>query len=451
MKMMKITRSAAAVSALGLSLFLGGCEFLDGLGGSCQTFAADHEKAVLSEGALVTQIDTSGDFSMAMVLNATAINKLFRAAAEKTWNYSIGVSGFSVPIPFPVIQVGGCRSTGFIYQYPEAELANCLTFDFPVGVNVLGSYYGVAVKFGVPFVAVLDGTVRTRMYIDLGQAQLLKLDGTAGGSSGSVPGFILQGIELGVKELFSKELKRRVHLFDIAAWEIGDRQIKMLAGSPRVNEQEGTLMFGMYSNLLFAQSTSVRWEEAFPSDAEIGFHIHPDLIRGLIARMMYEGHVARTLSTNEAGSDDMLSGVKITMANMAQEYPQDILLALDPDFQKYFTMAFRFWNTTAFCGYMDILAGLHISLSNQAFNIGIGNITTGHSAGAMRLVSGLVSIVTQSQFFADVVSYANYSINFDEITVPDGNGTRKAKMDAKKFQFSLDGNGISLYLNFLDL
>jgi len=447
MKIMKIMRSALAVSALSFSMFLSGCdEFSALLGGSCESYASQYTTAVASEGALVDRIDPTGDFSMAMVLNATAINKLFAAATS--WKYTLDMTVIAFDIQLPTIQVGGCRAPDYKYTFPE-DVLNCLTFDIPLTGKIVGQTVGIETKFGIPVDADIIGTEKTRLFVNLEQAQLLKLNFKLGSYTLGLD-YILPLIEDALKYFLRNELKR-VHLFDIAAWEIGNRQIRMLAGSPRVNEQEGTLMFGMYSNLLFAQSTSVRWEEAFPKDAEIGFHIHPDLIRGLIARMMYEGHVTRTLSESESGSNDVLSGVKITMANMAQDYPQNILLGYDPDFQRYFTMAFRLWNMTAFCGYMDILAGLHISLSDQAFSIGIGNVKAGKAAGAMTLAASLLSVVTSSQFFADVLSYANYSINFDEITVPDGNSTRKAKMDARKVQFNLDGNGISLYLNFLDL
>lgn len=402
---------------------------------SCANAADLLQQSIDAEGQLVDHINTDGDYSMALTLNATSLNKLFRSANE--WSYS------SVGIGVPTIAVGGCRKTGNLYSY-SGDVNNCLSFTIPVSVS---GYVDLSATFGIPVSATVKGTEKSSIYVDLSQAQILDLRN----GNDHLNSIINQGIELLVKNLLSDYMVK-VHMFDIQAWQMGDNQVKMLAGAPKVNEREGTLTFGMYSNLNFAQTGSVDWayEHSFPSDAELGLHIHPDLIRGLIARMLYEKHI-------ENGVDVGGSSFTVTMADMSKDYDEAYLLSTDKDFYDFLTFGFRFWSTDAssgICGFMDVLAGLNIELDNSKFTIGIGNINAGKSSGGMSLFSGILGAITNTQFFKDVLEYATLTVNFNEITVPDKNasgGMRKAQMGSNTFEFQANGTGISLFLNFLDL
>lgn len=423
-------------------------DILNGINGathpeiSCAQAQTDLQTAISEEGQLTDKIDMTSDYSMALTLNANSINKLFKAATE--WNYDLDILLASIKLQLPTIAVGGCKAESSLGYAYEGDLTNCLSFEIPVEGSLIGAgKFNFSMTFGIPVVAEVDGVEKSSVYVDLQKAQIL--DMRAGGSS-TLP-IARDAIEQAVKELFKEQLTP-AHLFDIAAWEMGDNQVKMLAGAPRVNEREGTLTFGMYSNLKFAQTGSVDWayEHAFPKDAEIGLHIHPDLIRGLLARMMYEKHIENSI----AGDG---SSFTVTMANMAKDYDQATLLASDPEFADYFTFAFRMWSTENICGYMDVLAGLKLEIDQNHFTIGVGNVKAGQSSGGMSLFAGILGTVTSTQYFQDIMKYATYTFNFNEITVPDKNaagGMRKTDMGSNTFSFEANGTGISLFLNFLD-
>ena len=426
---------------------------------TCADAATYLQDSIAAEGMLVDKIDTKGDFSMALTLNASSINKLFRAANE--WKYGLNVGFATIQLQIPIIQVGGCKAVSSLGYSYSGDLTNCLSFEIPLEGSMLGvGSFSASATFGIPITAEIDGVAKSSIYVDLSKAQILDIK--AGGSS--TIDILRDVVEEIVKQIFQEQLTK-AHLFDIAAWQLGDKNIRMLAGAPRVNELEGTLTFGMYSNLLFAQSGSVDWayEHAFPKDAELGLHIHPDLIRGLLARMMYESYVEDSVdldkeSQGDAAFSQAAAGIPVkkftvTMADMSKDYDQAWLLQTEPDFAKYFTFAFRLWSTESICGFMDILAGLNITINDNKFEISFGNIVSGKSSGGMSLFSGILGIITQTQFFRDIMQYATFTVNFNEITVPDKEaqgGMRKAEMGSKNVEFTMDGTGISLFLNFID-
>ena len=407
-------------------------------------------KAINEEGMLASKIDTEGDYSMALTLNAAGINKLFRASSD--WAYD------SVGVGVPTLQVGGCRkqTTSIISALGlsayKGNIDQCIAVEIPLKINKLGMNLNVSATFGAPVVAKLrEGDGKTDIYLDLSQAQLIDAQYDGSNLGGLASSLITEGIHL----LLDDYLKA-VHLFEIQAWEFGDNGIKMFAGAPRVNEAMGTLTFGMYSNIKFAQSGSVDWayEASFPSDAELGLHIHPDLIRGLLARLMYSHHIESNVDFGTAPEGAATSKFTVTMANMATDYDQAWLLANVPEYADFFTFGFRMWSTENVCGFMDLLAGLSINIDDNQFKIKAGNVHAGNADGCMQVAAGVTSLITDTQFFKDLMDKAEFTINFNEIEIEDKNaetGRRKAAMGSNKFEFKANGTGISLFLNFLDI
>lgn len=418
----------------------------------CAAYETQYQTDLAQEGRLNDQIHTTGDFAMAIELNASAINKLFKKASQ--WNYELGVSGVAtINLKVPEIEIGGCRDTAYSHNGTiTLEESNCLSFELPIEFSVMGQKLSAAARLGFPIEAVINKEqTKTSIVTNLKQAQILDLKAGSSALGGTYSALI----ETALKALIGNDLKT-VTLFDIGAWEIGDNKIKMLAGAPKIRDaatkELRTVQFGMYSNIMFSMSESVHWEDTFPTDAEVGLHIHPDLIRGVLSRMMNEGHIEDEVSL---GSNSSSRGFKVSMANIAKEYPQNILLDqtspyYDPNWSNYFTFAFRLWSTDTFCGYMDVLAGLNIEISDQKFQIGVGNIHAGKTAGAWNLVGALLNTIIETPFFQHVLDYATISFNFNEFALS-GDPNDKAQMDAKHVEFKVDGTGVNLYLNFLNL
>ncbi len=433
---------ALGMSAIALTS-LASCD-LDSVLGSdeqCVQYEQMYQTDIKEEGRLLDHINTDGDFSMAMTINASGLQKLFDAANE--WSYS------SFGIGVPSIGIGGCTGANLLYDYP-GSIDNCLSFTIPVNI----ASFKASATFGIPITDEIKGD-KTSIYINLKKAEILDLQ--ANGKH--LDTIASKLIETGIHAWLDSDLPK-VHLFDIQAWEIGDNNVKMYAGAPRMNFNSKTVTFGMYSNIFFSQTASVTWDQNMPQDAEIGLHIHPDLIRGLLSRMLNEGHISDNVVLSEDGSaptNDLNSdrGFKVSMANIARDYPQDMLLEYSSDWANYFTFAFRLWSTDTFCGYMDVLAGLHLSITDSKFEIGLGNVHMGKSSGWMTLTALTGEALISTPFFQEVLNYANLSFNFNEFSVSTdkgkSDGMRKAQMGADHIQFDIDGNGISLFLNFLDL
>ncbi len=408
---------------------------------NCPRFESQYQQTIAEEGRLLTleevkgMVDRDADFAMALSLNATGIKKLFESSVSWAKDFPV------------IIDVGGCRDYG-------NQSRNCLAFGFRIN--------GYDVTFGVPITSTIkrdgqDGGVgdRTSVFADLSKAQIIHLTGNS---------LLDIGLETVILQVFKPYMKE-YHMFDIAAWNIGNGDVKLFAGAPKVQVDNATgykaLEFGMYSNLYHSQHDAVNFARSMPQDAEVGLHIHPDLIRNIIGRMMTEvnagtgeTYVTRSVVVGEDAVGVGATGsFHVSMTDMTK-YPQALLSSCSSEWRDFLTFGFRLWSTESFCGYMDLLAGLKISLDQNRFNIALGNIHGGYSDGAMSLTNGIFNAFTTSDFFKQMMSYVNFSINFNELTVSDlssENKMRKASMNGSTFRFDIDGSGISLYLNFVDL
>lgn len=435
-------------------------------GANCNQTATDYAAVVGKQGSLLS-IDTvesrmqkyPKDFSMALVLNQTSINKLFRASAN--WNFA----GFDVELP--TIQVGGCRPNADYDDFTGAKISsdNCLSLVFGMGIGT----YGVNVTLGVPVTTAIKGKdendgkgLRTSIFADLPKAQLLDASLKSGNSVSSLNPLAKNLIETGIKSLLKGQLKR-VFLFDVSAWKMGNGNIQLLAGGPVTNDKEGTLTLGMYSNIdlgipdeSLGETARVTWEESFPKDAEVGLHIHPDLIRGILSLMFHEQFIADDLTLDTASaSSSAPNAFEVTMADMT-EYPMQTLMTCGDEWRDYFTVGLRMWSTKDVCGYFDILAGFNLDASTSKFEIGVGNIRAGKAKGIGALAKFGIDTITNTQTFQDLMKQATLSLNYDQFSVPTSKGSEDGITDVKQVatdavDFHVDGNGISLYLNLLDI
>lgn len=462
----------------------------------CPDLDSQYQAAVRAEGELIPIEELKAGmakgtmgFSMALLLNKSGVNKLLRAATD--WNYSYDVSGLGkVTLKFPTIQLDGCDQdqltkllttlqsdlnyydSFYAQQVKENNEISCITMDLPIEVSLLGGLGGtktISASIGLPIYSKIKGDdpnnaadyakgLRTSIFADIRHAQLTKLNA----AGGSIDNYIQIGINSAWQYFVSSKFKNFA-LFDIGAWEVGNKEIKLIAGAPIVKRDSKTIQLGVYSNIVSANSkTAIDYQ--FPENADVGLNIHPDLIRGLLARMMREtkGTSDDTyIDTNIQDTDNNLN-YKVTMTNIAEEYPQEQLLKYDwynnnpDDWGKYFSLAFRLWSDSGLCGYIDLIAGLNAEIdSDSKFKIGIGNIHAGKSYGGLTLVATAINMITGTPFFKGILDYTTISFNFNEIGVSakkddeDASSMSNAEMGA--LRFTINGNGISLFLNFKDL
>lgn len=451
---------------------------VNGMAG-CPNLEAQYQEALNSEGELISidqlkqgMADGTVGFSMAMLLNKSGVNKLFAAATD--FKYEIDVSVAKVILKLPTIQLDGCpkdqliklledvqKDSAFYNSYYADQIRqnneiSCITMDLPVQVKSLISDTTYGVKVALPIYGKIKGDnpsnaedyakgLRTSIFADLKHAQLIDFAG--------IPQAAIDIINLAWQQFVSNQF-RNVSLFDIGAWNVGNGDIKLIAGAPIVKSDSKAIQLGVYSNVVYARNSTTAIDYAFPDNADVGLNIHPDLIRGLLARMMKEGHI-----TSDAKLEN--NDFKVTMTNIAKEYPENILLTYDwynqnpQNWGKYFSLAFRLWSNSSICGYVDLIAGLNAEITEKKFSIGVGNVHAGKSDGTMSLFAAGINAITDSAFFHGILDYTTVSFNFNEIGVStkkedeSGESLKNAEMGALKF--TIDGNGISLFLNFVDL
>ena len=479
------------------SLLNGG--ILSSLSG-CPDLNTQYQAAVQAEGELISieelqagMANGTVGFSMALLLNKSGVNKLFKAATD--WNYSYDTSIGKVTLKFPTIQLDGCPkdqltklltelqsdtayfNSYYAQQVKENNEISCITMSLPIEISALGGFLGnteISADIGLPIYGKIKGDdpnnaadyakgLRTSVFADIRHAQLIHLKGVGGKDVSSA---IETGVNLAWQYFVSSKFKNFA-LFDIGAWEVGNKDIKLIAGVPIVKSDSKTIQLGVYSNIVSATNSVTAIDYAFPANADIGLNIHPDLIRGLLARMMRElkGTSDETYIDTNINDTDNNMKYKVTMTNIAKEYPEDQLLKYDwysndpndpNNWGKFFSLAFRLWSDSGLCGYIDLIAGLNAEIdSGGKFSIGIGNIHAGKSYGGLTLVATAINMITGTPFFKGILDYTTISFNFNEIGVSkqkdDEEASNMSNTQMGALKFTIDGNGISLFLKFTDL
>ncbi|MCA9563850.1 MAG: hypothetical protein KC561_10190, partial [Myxococcales bacterium] len=167
---------------------------------------------------------------------------------------------------------------------------------------------------------------------------------------------------------------------------------------------------------------------------DIGMQFHPELIQTMVQRMMVEGHVSRSYDLTGEAADD--GDHKITLQVM-ESAPNDLLRT-----------GFRLWRTSGgFCGWADIQADLGLAISDQELRLDVDNIAITDGAGAGEILASADNFF-QSEFVSDMIDVSEFTINYREFILPD---QKQAELGAESFRLELDGTGLSVYLNIIDI
>ena len=455
----------------------------------CKNVDSQYQNAVQNEGELLSNDELkagmangSVKYPMAVSLNESGINKLLRSATDWDYSYAIG-EGTTITLGFPTIHLDGCPVDMLstlqtelqadanyynLYYAPQIRANNeisCITMEMPFELHGVLSQGTITASVNLPVYTTTKGNdpgkpeeyakgVRTVLFVDLKHAHILSFNSSVS--------MIESLLNTAWKYLVSNQFKNFA-LFDIGAWAVGNKNIKLIAGVPTIKADSRTIQFGVYSNLVWAKNSATTIDDALPDNADIGLNIHPNLIRGILARMMRETketsddtYIATTLEDAEAGLN-----YKFTMVDWNEEYPQEQLLNYDwykqnqANWGKYFSFAFRLWSNSSPCGYTDLISGLNAEIgASKKISIIIGNMNAGKSNGGPVMNATIMNMLTNTQFFRDILSYTAISFNFNEIGVPsrkdDEDGSSMVNAQMETISLTVDGNGISMFNKFSD-
>ena len=88
-------------------------------------------------------------------------------------------------------------------------------------------------------------------------------------------------------------------------------------------------------------------------------------------------------------------------------------------------------------------AGLGLSISDKRLKLDVDNVQITDSAGAGELLQ-FAGDWAGSDFLTNVASFSEITLNYGEFALPNN---MQADMSAEAFNLSLDGRGLSLFLN----
>lgn len=429
---MKITPIANCflISPLLLVFFsISGCEAITSASqnSDCATHLGGFQTSVEDEGKLSEGVAEEAPYPMAIIISQDALNQIFSAIADADLpdvplvDDLLGVSVTLHP-QLPLIQVGG-----------ELDCLECLLTELAFGLTVevaddvvTGTGLG---RYQFPLGLQPNGLDSTKVTAQLGQSTLLQVDLSISGLDDDIMDAI-EPLIAGAATLIIQETVGDTELFELGAWSFGDGDVTMLARGPIIEPDFGTVVLGIHTNMVQPLSSAVTIDPLLPEGADIGIQFHPELLQVMAQRMMFEGHIDRSYDT--AGQPDD-SGDHQMSLNEMKASPSDLL-----------TTSFRLWRTGGgLCGFADIQADLGLSISDEAFDLSVQNvdITDGEGIGELLVAA---DNWYQSEFTQSLIEYTELTINYQEFDLP---GDKVAEMSAESFRLTVDGRGLSVFLN----
>lgn len=424
----------AGAAACGLS----GCE---ALGSACTTHQNNFEQSVAQEGQLdqvaleAAAFDPANtQYPMAVLISQPAINKLFAAVAGQDLPdipLSANVLGYNVGVTIspqlPLIQIGGvnncveCLLTqvgmGLTFNIEGVTFggSGVGTYQFPLLMTPRQDLASTSVVAGFDALEVLD----LQLSVNLGNYP-----------TDAILGFFKPYIERAVQNQIRTRFGQ-TNLVDLESWDIGDGDVKLVGHGPHIDAPTRSIVIGMHSNLLRPSSAVLDWQPGLPEGADIGLQFHPELVQSMLGRLMNEGHIAR--SYTESGQADPSGAHQVTLNHMRAANDSDLLQT-----------SFRLWRTGGgFCGFADLQAGLGLRISDKQLKLQVQNVQVTDSAGAGQLLQ-YASSWAGSDFLDRLVGFSELTLNYDRFSLPNN---LQADMSAEAFALSLDGRGLSLFLN----
>lgn len=437
---MRPSRPSALLPLLCLPLVMtAGCEDLVNnlAGADCPAFASQYGERIEGHSVLLETIPAEAEnFPMGLVINTRALNYLFAKLSDSNLpelTESFNVLGQRITLKLapsiPLLQIGGNQSC------PE-----CLTAAVPFGVGVGINNPNPPLGAGTMRVQMPVGMVpvdnrRTSLVADFSGLTVLGIDVDV---PGNLPANILSEAERIASNALGTFLRNRFQSARIAtfdSWALGRGDVLLAGRGPFLYPEQGTMLIAMQSNLPLAESPSLEVTTALPAGADFGFVFHPSLLLSLTQRMNWEGVVAN-------GVDD--AGDAVANADAASNRVTLETMGLSAD-QSLLRVGATLWRTSSFCGTADLAAsmGLTIEADRFAFRVTDVQITGGEGFGSLISQDNWAT----GSFIRSLTQTLDITINYDAFV----GGEAEAEPEMGPLQFNIDGRGITLYLNLLNV
>lgn len=378
---------------------------------------------------------TPEGFPMGLVLNQRAVNHLFAQLADTALpqlSQSLTVFGQTVTLSMtpqiPLLQIGGDRSC------PDCFTAG-VPFNLGVALNNNGPSMGtgnITVQMPMGMQPVDDRRTKLVAGFQNLSVRTLQIDVGAGISDS-----VVSAIEPITNALLTAWLRSRFDNAQVASfdsWAIGRGDVLLAGRGPFVYPDQGTILIAMQSNLPIAAGASLQAQTTLPAGADVGFVFHPELLLSMTRRMNFEGVVPRDYSEDGvASANGSGGGIKVSIQQMRSQ--DDGLLRAGA----------RLFSTDSLCGTADLSAslGLTIQPGQFAFTVQDVAVTGGEGVGQLFTQADWLT----GGFVNALVDTLDVTVNYDQVF----GGEAGATPEMGAFAFNIDGRGVSVYLNVLDL
>ena len=411
----------AGAAALGLGASCNGA----GGGFDCTVQTENYETATANMGALVDTVPDIGPFPMAMVLSQDGVNNLLATVLDREFqSFPIEGEGYTVRIrpSLPTIQLEsleGCATCVLANMNLDIESVKVLGVDLGSAEALVGLDLPVNMKS--------KSNSATGLMVGMNQATVSDLDiDVSGFSLSQVPGF--QQLVEGWATDYVRSEFGETELVEMESWQVSD-DVLLAARGPMIFPEQRTILLGLHTNLSLPGTATLQQQATLPAEAQMGLQFHPDLLLGMVQRLMSEDTIPTDY--DEQGNFTGNGDHRISMSAMTASESGE---GLRTDF--------RVWRTGGgLCGFADISSTLaaQISGDNVQFTAQDFQVTGGDGVGQFLDQSDWLA----GDFIGAMTRNIELTVNYKELSFE---GEDK-EIVPKANSLTIDGSGLSVFLD----
>ncbi len=421
-----------------LALSTASCGALSGGGFDCETQGEAYEQEEASQGILLDSLpDYAGTpeseraYPMALVLSTDAVNTLLAASLGQELpeiERSVALLTVGVQPSLPLLQIGA-----------NDDVLVSLDMGLSVGISGATSTNGSATAtMRIPVELAPQSERETFLMARMDQAEFLDIAVSINGLSSGNSRLVTELLTSLATDIIQSEYGP-TNVTSVSSWSLGDGDMLLSAQGLRISGAEGTILIGLGTNVAVTTSGNFQPDElvaqaSLPQDAQVGLHLHPDLLLGVSQRLMNEGHIARDYDEDGAADADGVHQVTLTGMTLS-ETGTDAL-----------TTEFRVWRTAGgLCGFADVASDLAFQVSGDAVTLDVSNleVTGGEGSGEILAESAWLA----GDFLDVLAEQLSLTVNYRDFAIEGDGGSVIPRANSA----TINGRGMSVYLDLTTL